>query len=155
MTQVTVSFEWRAVGSIRVEGGRPAFPAVDDVPGVYRLTFERLDSAPDVYIGESDRLHRRAQHYRTPGPRQPTNVRMNQEFVTALSAGVPVTVSIVTAATIEVDGAGRAQLDLSRKTGRLILENAAMAAVIAERDRDPIGGPILLNRPGVGEGEWR
>ena len=35
-----------------------------------------------------------------------------------------------------------------------IVENAAMAAIIAEREEDPMRGPVLINRPGVGEAEW-
>lgn len=29
-----------------------------------------------------------------------------------------------------------------------------MAAVVAERDADPVRGPVLVNRPGGGEAEW-
>jgi hypothetical protein len=55
---------------------------------------------------------------------------------------------------ISLDGAPPRPLDLSRKTSRLILENAAIAAVIADRETDPVDDPILINRPGVGEVEW-
>jgi hypothetical protein len=155
MTSVSVAFEWRPVDNVRLESGRPAFATLDDLPGVYRFDFEWPNRASGVYIGETDRLRRRAQHYRTPGAGQPTNLRMNQELVSALSAGVRVAFAIVTAATIELDGGAAVALDLARKTGRLIVENAAIAAVIAERDADPLAGPILMNRAGVGEDEWK
>lgn len=72
----------------------------------------------------------------------------------AVTAGVYVSCATVTSATISVDRGEPRPLDLSRKTSRLIVENAAMAAVMAERDADPVAGPMLVNRPGVGESEW-
>jgi hypothetical protein len=154
MTRVTVTFDWQPVGVLRLEGGRPGFPPFADAPGLYRFTFEWPDRARGVYMGETDRLRRRAQHYRTPGAGQQTNVRMNKELVAALTAQIGVTFAIVTTASISIDGSPPVALDLTRKTGRLIVENAAMAAVIAEREEDPMRGPLLINRPGVGEAEW-
>lgn len=78
---------------------------------------------------------------------------MNQELVDALTRGVRVSQATVTGATISLDDGPWRSLDLARKTGRLILENGAMAAVLAERETDPVRGPVA-NRPGVGEAEW-
>jgi hypothetical protein len=78
---------------------------------------------------------------------------MNHELMAALSAGVVVAVAVIVAATMQLDDGDPVELDLSRKTGRLIVENSAMAAVIATRDADQ-SAPILMNRPGVGEPEW-
>ena len=153
MTEVAVTFEWQSAGEIRVDN-RPVFPALPVAPGLYRFTFLTSGAAPRVYIGETDDLRRRAQHYRTPGARQPTNVRMNREIVEAIRAGARVSCEVITQASIALDGGQRKPLELSRKTGRLIVENAAMAAVIGQREADPAGGPILVNRPGVGEAEW-
>jgi hypothetical protein len=154
MTRVVVDFEWEPVGVVTLEGGRPVFPRLPEAPGLYRFSFEWPDRARGVYIGETDGLRRRAQHYRTPGPTQRTNVRMNQEIVTALGAGVKVTLAIVTTASTSIDGAAFQTLDLARKTSRQVVENAAMAAAIAQREGDPARGPELMNRPGVGEAEW-
>lgn len=154
MTRVAVEFEWQAAGAISLDGTRPAFPRLPDAPGLYRFTFEWPDRVPGIYIGETDGLRRRAQNYRTPGPTQRTNLRVNRELVEALQAGVRVSCAMVTAASISLDGAQPRQLDLARKTGRLILENASMAAAIAEREADPVSGSLLMNRPGVGEAEW-
>lgn len=153
MTRVAVEFEWRRVGDIWSDG-RPAFPALPVAPGLYRFTFESPGAAPRVYIGETDELRRRAQSYRTPGTSQRTNVRMNQELLEAIQSGARVWCAVVTEAFISLNGGASQPLDLSRKTGRLIVENAAMAAILAEREADPLGGPVLVNRPGVGEAEW-
>ncbi len=154
MTRVVVDFEWERMGAITLEGVRPVFPRLPEAPGLYRFTFEWPDRARGVYIGETDGLRRRAQHYRSPGPTQRTNVRMKQEIVTALSAGVNVTLAIVTNASMTIDGGPVRTLDLARKTSRQVVENAAMAEAIAQREADPARGPVLMNRPGVGEAEW-
>ena len=119
---VAVDFAWREVGSIRVEAGRLRFPEVPDAPGVYRF-----DLGQTVYIGEADRLRRRFQHYRTPGPTQATNIRLNALMLRLLGEGGAVTVCAVTTATVEVDGHQR-PLDLREKAARLLVENAALNA---------------------------
>lgn len=149
-----VEFAWHVAGPIRLESRRPVFPSLPEAPGLYRFAFEWRDRPTEVYIGETDRLRRRAQHYRTPGVSQPTNVRMNEELLRALSEGTTVVCSIVTAATVFLDAGPGSVLDLGRKTSRLIVENAAIAATLAERERDPRNGPVLMNRPGVGEADW-
>jgi hypothetical protein len=153
MTRVAVQFEWRSAGEIRSDG-RPVFPSLPVAPGLYRFAFEAPGAVPRIYIGETDELRRRAQHYRTPGPTQRTNVRMNQELLAAIRSGSRVRCAVITTALISLDDGAPLSFDLSRKTGRLIVENAAMAAVIAAREADPVGGPVLMNRPGVGEAEW-
>lgn len=120
--RVAVDFAWRDVGSIRVEAGRLRFPDVPESSGVYRFDLGRT-----VYIGETDRLRRRFQHYRTPGPTQATNVRLNALMLRSLGEGGSVTVCTVTTASVEVDGQ-RAPLDLCDKAARLLVENAALTA---------------------------
>lgn len=139
MTRVAVDFEWQPVGEINLHGTRPAFPLLPEGPGLYRFTFEWPDQrAPEVYIGETDRLRRRAQHYRTPGSTQRTNMRMNKKLVEALRTGSRVSCAVVTDALISLDGAKPRQLDLARKTSRLIVENAALEVVISQRAADPV-----------------
>jgi hypothetical protein len=154
MTRVSVEFDWSSAGEITLQDGRPTFPRLPEGPGLYRFTFEGGDQARAVYIGESDGLRRRAQHYRTPGATQRTNLRMNKEIVEALAGGFVVTVATITSASVAIDGNASRPVDLSRKTSRQIVENAAMAEVIGLREADPTRGPRLMNRPGVGEEEW-
>jgi hypothetical protein len=120
--RVTVEFSWREVGRIVVEAGKLRFPDIPDGPGIYRF-----DLGDRVYIGEADRLRRRFRHYRTPGPSQTTNLRLNAAMVPLLLAGGVVIVCTVTEAQLDVDGAA-APLDLSRKASRLLVESAALTA---------------------------
>jgi hypothetical protein len=107
-----------------------------------------------LYIGESEDLGRRFGQYRNPEPSQRTNVRMNEQIVTALGAGVRVSVATITTASMSIDGGSPRSLKLSRKTSRQIVENAAIAELINQRAVDPAHGSVLMNRPGVGEAEW-
>ncbi len=79
-----------------------------------------------MYVGETDRLRRRFQHYRTPGPSQATNLRLNKLMTELLGTG-KILVSIITDATIELDSEHHA-LDLADKTARLLVESAVLVA---------------------------
>lgn len=120
--RVAVEFSWREIEAITVEGGKLRFPVVPEAPDIYRF-----DLGDRVYIGEADRLRRRFQHYRTPGPSQATNLRLNAVMLPLLGAGGAVTVCTVTEAQVDIDGA-RAPLDLTRKASRLLVESAALTA---------------------------
>ena len=120
--RVTVSFEWQAFGAMRVEDGKLRFPAAPEAPGLYRF-----DLGDRVYIGETDRLRRRFQHYRTPGPTQPTNVRLNAVMLALLGEDRTIEVCVITSAEVDIDGQ-RHLLDLTRKAARLLVENAALTA---------------------------
>jgi hypothetical protein len=54
-----------------------------------------------VYVGESDDLRNRSNHYRRPGPTQPTNQGIHAELQAHLRSGGQVTVAVVTTATID------------------------------------------------------
>jgi hypothetical protein len=84
-----------------------------------------------MYVGETDRLWRRLQHYRTPGPSQATNHRLNRVMTELLGE---ILVSIITDATIELDSERHA-LDLADKTARLLVESAALIATNQDRSR--------------------
>ena len=154
---VTIDVIWEPVGTVHVDTkGRLQFPVVANCPALYRFWIETGDERPLVYLGEASDLRRRLQWYRTPGSRQPTNVRMNTVLLEALGAGGQVTLWVATAASVAF-GTGRpAGLDLTRKSKRLAAEQAAIVeALLAEDLADTDGGPPLrprlLNRPGVGE----
>ncbi len=120
--RVSVEFTWREVGVLNLAAGRLRFPDVQDAPGVYRF-----DLGERVYIGESDRLRRRFQHYRTPGPTQATNIRLNALMLDLLSGGGPISLCTITEARVDVDGDEQA-LELRDKPARLLVENAALTA---------------------------
>jgi len=119
--RLSVEFSWREVGAIHLDdGAKLVFPSAPETPGLYRFDF-----GDRIYVGETDRLRRRFQHYRTPGPTQTTNIRLNALIAEALAIPGTAEVSIVTEATIKIEGVW-AELDLSHKSARLLLENAAL-----------------------------
>lgn len=120
--RIAVDFSWVDLGPIALEAGRLRFPQAPEVPGIYR--FGMGDRS---YIGETDRLRRRFQHYRTPGPTQSTNLRLNALMTEMLANGKPIMAAVVTAVEAEIDGA-RCQLDLRNKEARLLVESAALVA---------------------------
>ena len=122
--RVSVDFTWTDIGRVRSETAKLRFPDVADRPGIYRFTLMKA-GAERTYIGETDRLRRRFQHYRTPGPTQPTNVRLNSAMSALLADGGDVVVSVVTSAGVSVDGVD-GLLDLRDKSARMLVENAAL-----------------------------
>ena len=136
---VSLEFQWRFLGRLQIgEDGRPEFPIAPRKPGLYRF---RFTGGNDVrrYIGETDQLRRRFQHYRTPGPSQQTNIRMNEEFRSHMAAGWDIEVDIVHDR-IAVSSAGApVDVDLADKAVRRLLEHAALVSEAA-------AGAKLLNR---------
>lgn len=120
--RVTVDFLWKDIGRVRIEGGKLRFPDTPEEPGVYRFDF-----GDRVYVGEADRLRRRFQHYRTPGPSQATNLRLNAAMLPLLASGMTIAVCTITQATVEIDNLV-SPLDLSKKATRLLVESAALTA---------------------------
>lgn len=119
---ITVSFEFTKIGKVSLEAGKLRFPKAPEEPGIYQ--FEIRDR---IYVGETDRLRRRSQHYRTPGPSQHTNIRLNASINAALNEGLEVAVSTIEVAKIQVEGV-ESELDLSKKSGRLLVESAVLSS---------------------------
>jgi hypothetical protein len=111
---------------------------LEDDPGLYRLTLTGgvAGARPQVYIGETDNLRRRlSSNYRSPGPTQQTSLRVNALLRSHLAAGGQVDVAVVTVAVVHLRGDDQA-LDLRRKAGRLLAENAALVLAQATADAD-------------------
>lgn len=119
MATLSVDFEWQPVGPIRLADGL-RFPRVDEVPGLYR--FEVGD---EVYVGETDRLARRMNGYRSPGPSQWTNQRINAWLAEVLGAGRAAQLSVVMQGAVVLGGQRRA-LRLDQKADRVLAEHAAL-----------------------------
>ncbi len=136
---VSVEFQWQPLGRLEQdENGRLLFPVAPRQPGLYRF---RLLGNGDIrhYIGETDELRRRFQHYRTPGPSQKTNIRMNEEFRQHFSAGGTIEVDI-TSDGISVSIAGAVLVgDVADRAIRRLLEHAALVS-------EGGAGVKLLNR---------
>ena len=54
-----------------------------------------LSKPEEVYVGEASILSRRFQNYRTPGPTQHTNIRMNALFAACLGRDETITVDVI------------------------------------------------------------
>ena len=134
MIQVVVEFTWKHVGAVVLdESDALRFPVVPAAAGLYKFTI-----GDGVYIGEAAYLQRRMQHYRTPGPNQKTNRRMNQLMVKHLGADGKIGLDIASEAVVAVDGVRR-DADLDSKSERVLVEHAAIVAVVE-------AGTTCLNR---------
>ncbi len=142
---VCVGFHWLEAGAVKLTAGGLIFPSLPPGPGIYRFRFIGRDS-DGVYVGEASQLKRRGYHYSRPGPSQMTNIRLNAEMREHLLAGGQIEVSVITEATIEIDGHA-APVDLNAQSSRRLIENAVLRGLSAT------GLERILNRPGVGE-EW-
>ena len=136
--RVKLSFRWDHLGGIVYdEDGRLAFPDVRNGPGLYR--FRLCGSEEQHYIGEADKLHRRFQHYRTPGRRQPTNKRISSEIRRVLDAGDRVEVDIAVRKLSVAVNDTALTIDLYDKATRVMLEHGALITAAS-------AGTTLLNR---------
>jgi hypothetical protein len=124
--RVTVSFEWAEVGHIGMDAeGKLAFPSLPREPEMYKLMIHEADGTTATYIGEADELRRRFAHYRNLGPTQPTNKRINALLKQLLADGGRASMAIATSAALEINDVPSV-LDLTKKAGRLLAENAAL-----------------------------
>lgn len=140
--RVGVTFRWTAAGQILLEGEeRLEFPRLPAEPGLYRFRLVKADRST-TYVGETVNLHRRMAGYRSPGPSQTTNQRLNQRMRAHLGSGGQVLIETCTEATLDVNGEQRT-LDLGARKSRLLAENAALHAL-------PKSEPIE-NLPGIGD----
>jgi hypothetical protein len=129
MAELTVRCLWQPAGQIGLAGGMLVFPGVSDAPRIYRFTLNDAASVR-VYVGESERLRGRLQHYRTPGrpgERQTTKFRLNQLIREALTAGGHVTVEVATQAEAMASDGTPTALDLNQRATRRRAERAAEA----------------------------
>ena len=99
-------------------------------------------SGTRVYVGESQCLAARLQHYQTPGgpgEQQTTKFRLNRLMVDALAVGGRVTVEVATQVEAMASDGTPVTLDLSQKAARRRAEDA-----IQEAER--ASGSTLLNK---------
>lgn len=123
---MTVSWRWEALGQVNLADDMLIFPPTPSKPGVYRLTFRNTRAVvTGVYVGETDRLPRRFQHYRTPGAdKRLTMYRMNRAMVQGLTQGDQIGVEIITSAYAAAGGNLPMPLDLGWKAARVLVERA-------------------------------
>ncbi len=136
----SIQFSWRDAGRVTLEpSGKISVLALPEIAGLYRFT---LTPSPGqtrrrVYIGETDNLRRRLAGYRNPGPSQRTNLRLNGLLVEHLtSAGIVLfAVAVEVAVTLDSDDQWQS-VNLARRAGRLLAENAALVLAHVTDDAD-------------------
>ncbi len=142
VVSVGIESSWDVVGEVTLTADRLAFPATLPArPGLYRFLFQEHGPIA-AYLGETADLRRRAGHYRIGNASQLTNKRLHDLMTSHLGSGGRIEMAIALSADSVVAGQV-GQLDLGRKSARLLAESAAIHAVPAEWR--------LLNMPGVGE----
>ncbi len=130
--ELGLRYQWTEIGEVTLdENSRLVFPGIPAEPGIYRFQFVK-DGKRSVYIGETDNLPRRFQHYRTPGPTQSTNIRLNKLFVDALQKGLSIDVAVIVKTAWIETVQGNEQADLSAKPERMLFEHAAIIQSRAE-----------------------
>lgn len=124
--QMAVKFEWSALGRVGLDRqGKLAFPRAPSQPGLYRFELDGANGKQQ-YIGETDTLDRRFQLYRTPGPSQRTNIRLNTLMRELIGNSGTVSVSIAfEGAEITIGGLTKTPR-LQRKCDRVLVEHAAI-----------------------------
>jgi hypothetical protein len=133
--RVVVEFDWEEFGQVGLlPTGRLAIPIVPAKPGIYRFRVMG-DAGTEVYIGETDNLRRRMQGNYASTHTGATNVRVRELLLTHLRGRGIVSLAVVRAASFEVDG-HLMSADLSDRSARLLVENAALA--IARLDSETI-----------------
>ena len=126
-----LGMRWQPLGRVIWENGELQFPGVARAPGIYRLRIRQGD-AESLYIGETQNLFRRFGHYRRPGPRQKTSIRIHAELRKALTDGAEVSVAVVTSgAWLNYTGV-IIPADFFSKAVRCLFENAALVEERAE-----------------------
>jgi hypothetical protein len=126
---VEVRFTWSNAGTVTLDrSGFPLFPALPDLPGLYRFDFGAdADGRTVLYIGESKKLSGRARQYRrakTDRTTALTSRRLHRKMVEHLSSGGQILMSIVT----EVGLGTETSISLGRKSARLLAESAAVVS---------------------------
>jgi hypothetical protein len=98
VTRFKVEFEWRRVGEVTLSEatGKLAFPReLAKIPGVYRFWIEPGPKRPEVYIGESRDLQRRAAQYRRGDASQKTSRWVHDRLFESLAGGATVVIEVM------------------------------------------------------------
>ncbi len=126
--ELSVRFLWRKIGDVEIDRqDKLKFPQAPSHPGLYRFDFTEA-GGNQAYVGETDTLDRRFQHYRTPGPTQSTNIRLNALMREIIKSGGSIGVSIMTDGAIVAMNGGEKPPRLDSKSDRVLLEHAAIYA---------------------------
>ncbi len=127
--RLSIEFDWEGAGEIKLDrAGALRFPATSTDPGIYRFALSSAKRS-SVYIGEADNLGRRMEQYRTPGPSQPTDLRLNSELRRVLAAGGQAGAAFASRARLQINQK-EALVQLVSKTYRVLIEYAALVEAL-------------------------
>lgn len=128
-TSVKIKFSWKDIGNVKLdENENLTFSKPPSIPGVYKLTIIS-EFKNSIYIGQTENLLRRFQHYRTPGPSQKTNIRLNIIMIEQLKSGSKITISIISNnASLNRDGIN-SHANFSKRNERILFEHGALVAL--------------------------
>jgi hypothetical protein len=103
-------------------------------PAVYRwLVYKTIPGdLKEIYVGETDQLSRRIQHYLRPGPSQATNKRINYLFHQRAAAGCRIVLQYLSFTAFHVGGHVFSPNDLTKKHIRVALEHLFFSFAVAE-----------------------
>lgn len=129
----TLSYTWLRAGFVTLNASSyPVLPPLPDVPGMYRFDFGRGDDGRrTIYIGEGKSIRARGLQYRNAKrdrKRALTSRRMHRAMVVHLQGSGVIEMSVI----VEASMASGDLINLGRKSGRLVVESAAV--VLAQID---------------------
>lgn len=133
---------WTSYGDVVLAGDQLVMPRLPPDPGVYQWVMTYAD-AERRYVGEAKNLERRFAHYRSPGPSQVTNIRMNDRAQRVIAAGGHVEILCATGIQLIIDEVAT-EADLTLSFVRRFVENAALVALHST-------GTPIINDIGYGE----
>ena len=123
----SLAYNWHKIGFLSTEGDKLIFPKVPPKPGLYQFILKGAGRRRN-YIGETSNISRRLHNYRSPGPSQVTNLRLNRILTDHLLHGGNVEVQIIVDNPKIARSEMATEAPLSQKVVRRLLENAAILA---------------------------
>ena len=131
---LNIEYQWQNLGEIYLDHkDRLKFPDVSDIPAVYKLNIE-TENGPHYYVGETDNLRRRVQGYRTPGPTQPTNKRLQAIMMDALAEHKNVSIDLLHMSQKQAGQSAEFAFGLGNKFVRRLFENTAILKCLQDKD---------------------
>jgi hypothetical protein len=135
-----ISFSWIAVQSS--QSASYSFPELVskylrkqyNKPAVYRWLIER-NGKSSIYIGETENLGRRLQHYLKPGPSQKTNKRVREFLDTEIVQGACIKFDVLIFESFVINRRVYSPESLWEKEVRCFLENLLITQLTSEVEK--------------------
>ena len=140
MNNFEISFNWIAVQSsknIPYSFPQPITKYLRQQynwPAIYRWSIKRSDKTL-IYIGETERLDRRLNHYLKPGPSQKTNQRLRELFDKELISGASIGLDVLSFESFVINGREYSSEKLWEKEVRCFLENLLITQLPTEIEK--------------------